>query len=100
MYLDVVARLDTTVTVPDATLVRLRAALARGDAAGAGRLVPDELLRRFAFAGDPPTVAEHAAELFAAGASRVEFGTPHGRTDEHGVELIGKWVLPALRRTS
>jgi 5,10-methylenetetrahydromethanopterin reductase len=30
----------------------------------------------------------------------VEFGTPHGRTDEHGVELIGKWVLPALRGTS
>lgn len=100
IYLDVVAHLDATVTVPDAVLVPLRAALACGDSAGAGRLVPDELLDRFAFAGDPATVTDHAAELFAAGASRVEFGTPHGRTDEHGVELIGKQVLPALRGMS
>jgi 5,10-methylenetetrahydromethanopterin reductase len=69
IYLDVVAHLDTTVTVPDAVLTPLRAALACGDTAGAGRLVPDELLDRFAFAGDPATVADHAAELFAAGAS-------------------------------
>lgn len=100
MYLDVVAHLDTTVTVPDSILVPLREALAREDTEAAGRLVPDELLDRFAFAGDPATVADHAAELFAAGASRVEFGTPHGHTDEHGVELIGKQVLPALREAT
>lgn len=100
IYLDVVAHLDTTVTVPDEVLAPLRAAVAEGDTEGAGRLVPDELLDRFTFAGDPSTVADHAAELFAAGASRVEFGTPHGRTDEYGVELIGKQVLPALRGTS
>lgn len=97
MYLDVVGRLDTTVTVPDALLRALRDGLARGDVEGAGRLVPDDLLDRFAFAGDPDTVAGHAAALFAAGASRVEFGTPHGRTDENGVELIGKKILPAFR---
>ncbi len=97
MYLDVVARLDTTVDVPDALLTPLRAALARGDTEGAGSLVPDELLDKFAVAGDPDSVAEHGAALFAAGASRVELGTPHGRTDEDGVELIGKKVLPALR---
>ena len=45
-------------------------------------------------------MAEHAARLFAAGASRVEFGTPHGRTDEDGVELIGKRVLPAFHTSS
>jgi 5,10-methylenetetrahydromethanopterin reductase len=97
MYLDVVARLDTTVDVPDALLVPLREALLRGDTVGAGALVPDELLDKFAFAGDADTLVQHDVELFDAGASRVEFGTPHGRTDEQGVELIGKKVLPALR---
>ncbi|MGN6686948.1 MAG: LLM class flavin-dependent oxidoreductase [Actinomycetales bacterium] len=97
MYLDVVAQLDTTVDVPDEVLLPLRAALQRGDHEAAGALVPDELLQRFAFAGTPNEVAEHAATLFAAGASRVEFGTPHGRTDDHGVELLGTQVLPVVR---
>ncbi|WP_029136352.1 LLM class flavin-dependent oxidoreductase [Nakamurella lactea] len=100
MYLDVVARLDVTVTVPESVLGPLRQALSRGDAEAAGRLIPDAVMDRFSFAGDPATVAEHAAQLFAAGATRVEFGTPHGRTDEYGVELIGKQVLPALRGTT
>ncbi len=60
-------------------------------------MIPDDLLDRFAIAGDPDTVAEHSAALFAAGASRIEFGTPHGRTDDEGVELIGRKVLPSLR---
>lgn len=97
MYLDVVGGLDTTVEVPDSLLTPLREALARGDSEAAGALIPDELLDKFAIAGDPDTVAEHSAALFAAGASRVEFGTPHGRTDDEGVELIGRKVLPGLR---
>ncbi len=36
--------------------------------------------------------------LFAAGATRVEFGTPHGLTEETGLRLLGEVVLPALRR--
>ncbi|MEO8887879.1 MAG: LLM class flavin-dependent oxidoreductase [Jatrophihabitantaceae bacterium] len=100
MYLDVVGALDVTVAIGDEVLGPVRTALAAGDAEAAGRCVPDELLDRFAFAGDPAAVAEHAAALFAAGASRVEFGTPHGRSDEHGVELIGRHVLPALRATT
>ena len=97
MYLDVVAALDVTVTVPDEVLGPLRAALAAGEAEAAGRCVPDELLDRFAFAGTPEHVAEQAAAIAAAGASRVEFGTPHGRTDGEGVELLGRHVLPALK---
>jgi 5,10-methylenetetrahydromethanopterin reductase len=27
----------------------------------------------------------------------VEFGTPHGLTDDRGVELLGARVLPAVR---
>jgi 5,10-methylenetetrahydromethanopterin reductase len=62
--------------------------------------IPDELLARFAFAGRPAAVAEHVAAVFEAGASRVEFGSPHGRTDVYGVELIGEKVLPAVREAS
>jgi 5,10-methylenetetrahydromethanopterin reductase len=97
MYLDVVAALDVTVQVPDEVLVPLRAALAAGDADGAGRLIPDDVLDRFAFAGTPEEVAAHAATLVEAGASRIEFGTPHGLTDAAGIELLGKRVLPELR---
>lgn len=100
VYLDVVAPLDTTVTVPGSVLAPLRAALVRGDLDAAGRCIPDELLDRFTFAGTPTAVAEHAAAVFEAGASRVEFGSPHGRADLYGVELIGKQVLPALREAS
>ncbi len=100
VYLDVVAPLDTTVTVPDSVLAPLRAALGRGDPDPAGRCIPDELLDRFTFAGTPAAVAEHAAAVFEAGASRVEFGGPHGRTGAHGVELIGTKVLPGVREAS
>jgi 5,10-methylenetetrahydromethanopterin reductase len=100
VYLDIVAPLDTTVTVPGSVLAPLRAALVRGDPDAAGRCIPDELLDRFMFAGTPAAVAEHAAAVFEAGASRVEFGSPHGRTDVHGVELIGEKVLPAVRQAS
>jgi 5,10-methylenetetrahydromethanopterin reductase len=97
MYLDVVAKQDVTADVPDEVLVPMRAALGRGDAVAAGRVIPDEVLDKFAFAGAPEDVAAHGAELIAAGASRIEFGTPHGASDDDGVELLGKRVLPALR---
>ncbi|HET9222076.1 MAG TPA: hypothetical protein VFO07_06210, partial [Roseiflexaceae bacterium] len=63
----------------------------------AAALISDELLGRVAFAGTPAEVAEQTAALFAAGASRVEFGTPHGLTEEAGLRLLGEAVLPALR---
>jgi 5,10-methylenetetrahydromethanopterin reductase len=100
MYLDVVAALDVTVTVPPEVLDPLRAALGSGDAAAAGRCIPDELLDRFALAGDPARIAAHAVALVEAGASRIEFGTPHGRSDQHGVELLGRHVVPAVKEQS
>lgn len=72
MYLDVVGRLDPTV---------------QGGPA----------LAQFAFAGTPEDVAAHAAELYEAGAARVEFGTPQGRTTAEGVDLLCERVLPLLR---
>ena len=97
LYLPVVAGLDPTVTIDPDLLVRLRTAAAQYDFATAAALISDDLLRRFAFAGSPAAVADQAAELFAAGAARVEFGTPHGLTAANGLHLLGTAVLPRLR---
>jgi 5,10-methylenetetrahydromethanopterin reductase len=67
-----------------------------GDHEGAGRLVPDAVLDRFAFSGTPGQVAAQVEALFEAGATRVEFGTPHGLTAARGIELLGRRVLPAV----
>lgn len=98
MYLAVVADLDPTAHVPADLLARVTALVETGDHVAAGRLVPDDVLDLFAFAGTPEQVAEQAQTLIDAGVRRVEFGTPHGLTDERGVELLGTAVLPLLRR--
>ncbi len=69
-----------------------------GDAAS--RLVPDDVLDRFAFAGTPEAVATHVLEVLGAGASRIDFGTPHGTSDDLGLELLGARVLPAIREAT
>jgi 5,10-methylenetetrahydromethanopterin reductase len=79
MYLDVVGRLDPTTEVP------------------AGGTISDDTLDRFAMAGTPEQVADQAVALFKAGAGRVEFGSPHGLTEEEGIRLLGERVLPRLR---
>jgi 5,10-methylenetetrahydromethanopterin reductase len=78
MYLDVVGQLDPTRQLPT----------------GAG--ISDDVLDRFAMAGTPEQVAEQAEALFEAGARRVEFGSPHGLTEEEGIRLLGEQVLPRL----
>ena len=75
MYLDVVGALDPT--------LELRP----------GERAP---LEKFVLAGTPDEVAAHADRLIAAGAHRVEFGTPQGRTTNEGVALLCDRVLPAL----
>jgi 5,10-methylenetetrahydromethanopterin reductase len=72
MYLEVVGKLDPTITGPPP-------------------------LDKFCFAGTPEEVAAQARELFAAGAKRVEFGTPQGLTTAGGVELLCEGVVPLLR---
>jgi 5,10-methylenetetrahydromethanopterin reductase len=76
-YLEVVAGLDPTLEL------------------GPGEAPP---LERFAIAGTPDEVTSHVERLWAAGADRVELGTPQGRTVREGVRLHGRRVLPALGR--
>jgi len=97
-YLAVVAELDTTRELPGGLADRIGQLVAAGDDEAAGALIPDEVLDRFAFAGTPEHVAALAQRVLDAGADRVEFGTPHGLTDDGGVALLGTAVLPALRR--
>ena len=76
-YLDVVAHLDPT--------LELRP----------GQAAP---LERFCIAGTPEEVAGRVAELWDAGVSRVELGTPQGRSPTEGVGIICDRVLPLLGR--
>jgi 5,10-methylenetetrahydromethanopterin reductase len=75
----------------------MAALVAAGDDDGAAALVPDDLLDRFAFSGTPEQIIRQVGAVFDAGATRVEFGTPHGFTDAGGIRLLGERVLPAFR---
>jgi 5,10-methylenetetrahydromethanopterin reductase len=98
MYLAVVGELDPTTELPDGLLGEIRESLERDDLDTAAQLIPDDILARFAFAGTPAEVARQAISIFEAGATRVEFGTPHGITPDEGVRLIGEHVIPRLRQ--
>jgi len=97
-YLAVVAELDTTTALPAGLASQVQRLVADGDDAAAGTLISDDVLDRFAFSGTPGHVAAQAQRVLDAGASRVDFGTPHGMTDAEGVALLGTGVLPLLRR--
>jgi 5,10-methylenetetrahydromethanopterin reductase len=99
MYLAVVAERDPTFALDPELVRRLRALVAAGDDAGAGALIPDDVLDRFAFSGSPDRVALQAEAVFGAGAQRVDFGTPHGLSEREGLELLCKKVIPRLRST-
>jgi len=73
MYLDVVAARDPASPFDPELLGALASRLADGDTDGAARLVSDDTLDLFAFAGTPEQVARQAQALFEAGALRVEF---------------------------
>jgi len=97
MYFEVVANLDPTVDVPAGLVEKIGRLLKAGDDRGAGRLIPDELLDRFAFSGTPRQVARQVRDIFDAGAARIEFGAPFGLDPESGLRLLGERVLPEFR---
>jgi len=97
LYLPVVAPLDPTVQIDPELIARLQHLVQSDDREGAARLISDDLLDRFAFAGDVRDLIRQAEALYAAGATRIEFGTPHGLPSARGIHLIGQQVIPALR---
>jgi 5,10-methylenetetrahydromethanopterin reductase len=94
-YIPVVGPLDPVAmhNYPDA-IGAVRAAMIKGDLEAATSAVPDGLLRRFAFAGTPADVIAQVETVLAAGATRVDFGSPHGLGPVEGIELIGTRILP------
>ncbi len=96
-YLPVVAPMDPTVDIPAATLREMQRLVDADRLDDAAALVPDATLDRFAFSGTPEQIVAQAEGLFAAGVTRIEFGTPHGLTGDGGLRLLGERVLPALR---
>ena len=97
LYLPVIAKLDTTLEIEPERLERIRSAAAAYDFERAASDIPDELLHKVAFAGTPEDIVMRAETLYEAGATRIEFGTPHGLTEQSGLRLLGERVLPALR---
>jgi 5,10-methylenetetrahydromethanopterin reductase len=93
----VIAGLDRTLDVDPDLLSRMDTLLRQHRYDEAGRLIPDDLLDKFTFAGTPEEVAAHAAAVYDAGATRIEFDSPFGLTPASGVELLGTRVLPILR---
>lgn len=96
LYLPVVAELDPGLQLESKALQRLR----DGEIPKPAELkvmIPDHVLDRVAFAGTAEQVARQATRLFAAGVSRVEFGTPHGLSAVQGLEILGRETLPAIR---
>lgn len=98
LYLPVVASLDPTVEVEPERAERIREHVEQQNTEAAAALISDELLARFAFAGTPQDIIDHANRLFAAGTQRIEFGTPHGTPSAQGIKLLGEVVLPELQR--
>jgi 5,10-methylenetetrahydromethanopterin reductase len=96
VYLPVVARLDPTVQIEPELLTRIGILVDAGQRDDAAALISDDLLAKFAFAGSPEEILAQTQELYAAGACRVEFGTPHGIRPQDGIRLLGERVLPHL----
>lgn len=100
LYLPVVAPLDPTVQIEPELIARLQTLADQHAYDEAARLISDDLLERFALAGNPSDVIRQAETLFASGVSRIEFGTPHGLSaPEVGIRLLGEQVIPTLRRS-
>ncbi|MCE2853208.1 MAG: LLM class flavin-dependent oxidoreductase [Chloroflexaceae bacterium] len=99
LYLPVVAPLDPSVQIDPELIQRLQTHADSGDFAGGAALISDDILDRFAFSGDAHDIIAQCERLFAAGVTRIEFGTPHGLVQAHtGIDIIGKQVIPALMR--
>ena len=98
LYLPIVSKLDPSVDMDPELMKRVQDLVNAGEDEAAARLIPDDILDRFIFAGDPRDIIEQCGRLYDAGAQRIELGTPHGVSPAAtGIDLIGQQVMPALR---
>ncbi len=98
LYMPIVSKLDPTLEIDPELMTRVQAHVNAGEDEDAARLIPDDILDRFAFAGDVADIIKQCERLFDAGAQRIELGTPHGVTDSaRGIRLIGGQALPGLQ---
>jgi 5,10-methylenetetrahydromethanopterin reductase len=96
LYLPVVAALDPTLNDPE-WLARVQALDAQKDYTAISAMISDDLLDKFAFAGNAHDIIQQVEQLIDAGATRVEFGTPHGIDSVRGIQLLGEIVLPHFK---
>ncbi len=98
VYIDVVGEKDPTAMAdfPE-EIADIKIAMVRGDIEEAVKHLSDELTRRFLFAGNPSDIIKQAEKIFEKGASRVEFGAPHGLDQVEGIDLIGQKILPYFK---
>jgi 5,10-methylenetetrahydromethanopterin reductase len=96
LYLPVVTELDPTLSIEPDLIDGIKQAAAVYDFDAACKFISDDMLAAFALAGTPADIIAQTEALFAAGASRVEYGTPHGLSANAGLELLGRRVLPAF----
>ena len=98
LYLPIVSKLDATLEIDPELMTRVQELVNAGESDAAARLIPDDMLDRFIFAGNPADIIEHCGRLYDAGAQRIELGTPHGASEAAtGIRLIGERVIPALQ---
>ena len=98
LYMPIVAKLDPTVEIDPDLMARVQHHVNAGESDQAAQLIPDDLLERFALAGNANDIIRQCEQLFEAGAHRVELGTPHGvNQSATGIHILGKQVIPALK---
>lgn len=97
LYMPIVSKLDPTLDIDPELMNRVQAHVNSGEDEKAARLIPDDILDRFIFAGNPADIIGQCERLYDAGAQRIELGTPHGvKEAATGIHLIGRKVIPAL----
>lgn len=99
VYINVIGERDVTEKARQYTneIAAIKEAMARGDTEGAIACLSDDLLKLFAFVGTPEDVAKQASSLYEAGATRIEFGPPHGTQELEGVRMLAEEVFPLIR---
>ncbi len=99
LYMPIVSKLDPTIEIDPDLMNRVQTHVNAGEEELAAKLIPDDILERFVFAGNADDIIRQCEKLFDAGARRIELGTPHGVKDSAtGIHIIGQQVIPALKQ--